>query len=119
VRAPIRRKLFLYEEMCKAIIRLLKFQVSKFTQKYAMENGNLIVSHCAFSCVIAPSAPRDFVVLWFNSTSVNLQWFVPLERNGDISEYLLQYEKKTSSGSGQFCLIFKYFLACCKFSKKA
>ncbi len=43
--------------------------------------------------VTGPSAPRNFKILSFNATAVTLQWEIPVQRNGPVEVYTVEYRK--------------------------
>ncbi|XP_038046888.1 protein sidekick-1-like [Patiria miniata] len=43
--------------------------------------------------VTGPSAPRNLAVLSFNATAVVLQWEIPVQRNGPIDAYTVEYRE--------------------------
>jgi len=74
------------------------------TDVYAMRNVNV-----QYTDVVAPGAPRDVIITWYNATSVRLQWAPPRQTNGRLDFYQLQYYDSSSSFIGLFMLC---FLAC-------
>ena len=54
-----------------------------------------------FLFISAPSPPRNLKDVFVNATTVQLQWEVPAQTNGQLGTYQLQFKAKFSN-TGQY-----------------